>query len=218
MPGEVAGSIRELAAAVGRSHTAVSGWIRHPRWDQSPTPPWDVERARDWAARMLAANPAEQSGPRVAAGHGGGGSSERPGTSAASHGGPAAVHGGAAPGGGLPADPGIEALRRNPLAAAKLKLTVVRAQKLELERAILAGEFVPRRDVEQLFASCAYRVRSALEALPRQLAERLARLNDAAAIEAVLDDAIRAALLELSRGPDLPPPPETGGAGESNPT
>ncbi|MFO0839080.1 MAG: hypothetical protein U1D55_11220 [Phycisphaerae bacterium] len=161
--------------------------MRDPRWDQPRTPPWSIERARAWAARTLAANPAEQSRPRVAADHGG----------------------------GALADAGsLDALRRNPLAAAKLKLAVVRAQKLELERGILAGEFVPRRDIEQLFASCAYRVRSALEALPRQLADRLARLNDAAAIEAVLDDAIRAALLELSRGPDLPPPPAETDAGE----
>ncbi|MFO0836988.1 MAG: hypothetical protein U1D55_00555 [Phycisphaerae bacterium] len=235
MPGEVAGSIRELAVLLGRSHTAVGQWVRDPRWDQLRVPPWDVGQAKAWAARTLAPNPAEawsqatglddaasassqeaSAGARIV----GRAPSARPNNPSQPRGAaisdrPAA---GAARGGFSPADAGsLDALRRNPLAAAKLKLTVVRAQKLELERAILAGEFVPRRDVEQLFASCAYRVRAAMEALPRHLAGRLAALNNATAIEAVLDDAIRAALLELSRGPELSPPPETEG-GESNPT
>ena len=39
-------------------------------------------------------------------------------------------------------DGGLEALRRNPLSAAKLKLTLTRAEKLDLERRILAADLV----------------------------------------------------------------------------
>ncbi|MFO0840683.1 MAG: hypothetical protein U1D55_19410 [Phycisphaerae bacterium] len=75
---------------------------------------------------------------------------------------------------------------------------------------------MPRPDVEQAFAGCAYRVRPAMEALPRQLAERLARLNDATAIEAVLDDAIRAAAGIEPRTRVVAAAGD--GGGESNPT
>ncbi len=100
---------------------------------------------------------------------------------------------------------GIEGLRKRPLQAARLKLTVVRAQKIELERAILAGEVVPRQQVEEGFVRRVLAVRSAFESLPRQLAGRLVGLTDEAQVEQILDDAIRAVLLEMSQRPALPP-------------
>ena len=54
-----ASTIRELARAVGRSHSAVQDWVRHPEWDQPAQPPWNVAKAAAWAARTLAPNPAD---------------------------------------------------------------------------------------------------------------------------------------------------------------
>jgi hypothetical protein len=58
-------SVRGLARAVGRSHTAVAGWLRHPEWAFAPAPPWDfadVPRMREWARDTLR----EDRGPAVA--------------------------------------------------------------------------------------------------------------------------------------------------------
>ena len=83
-----------------------------PNWDQPRNPPWNVAQAAAWAARTLAPNPAD--------------AWRDPGPSNAVYG----------DGGGL------EALRRNPLNAARLKLTLTRAEKLELERRILAADLL----------------------------------------------------------------------------
>ncbi|MDB5295813.1 MAG: hypothetical protein JWO31_1796 [Phycisphaerales bacterium] len=56
----VATSVRELAPLVGRSHTAVNGWLRDPRWTFGKGP-WrasDVVRVRQWAAAELVERPA----------------------------------------------------------------------------------------------------------------------------------------------------------------
>lgn len=181
-PPRLAKSFRELADGVGRSHTVVQRWVQHPAWDQPAHPPWNIEQAIAWAARTLAPNPADAWRRRV--------SDVGPGVTGA------AVYG-AAP------DSALEALRRQPLTAAKLKLTVVRAAKLELERDILAGEFVRKSEVEQALARRVYAVRAAFEALPRQIASQLAGLREAE-IEDVLGRAIAVVLHELSQRSVLP--------------
>src|SRR5262245_31841891 len=101
---------------------------------------------------------------------------------------------------------GLEALRRNPLSAAKLKLTLTRAEKLDLERRILAADLVPRRDVETALVRRVHAVRAAFQTLPRTMAGQLVGRN-ANEIELALDDASRAVLLELSQQIELPEPP-----------
>lgn len=108
------------------------------------------------------------------------------------------------------AEPGseIEALRRSPLSAAKLKLTLTRAAKLELERAALAGELINRQEVEQALVRRAHAVRAAFQALPRQVAVRLAGKNEIE-VECLLLDAIDGVLLELSQQTRIPDIPES---------
>ncbi|MFN0137985.1 MAG: hypothetical protein ACKVS9_17925 [Phycisphaerae bacterium] len=167
MMAEMANSVRALAAALGKSHTAVGRWLHHPLWDQAASPPWDVERARAWAARTLQGNPADTYRDL------------EPATD-----------------GEAPPDP-MESLRRNPLSAAKLRLTMVRANKLELERGILAGEYLLKRDVEDALIRRVHAVRSALQALPRQLAGSLVGMDELE-IEEAVEDAIRGVLADLA--------------------
>lgn len=103
-------------------------------------------------------------------------------------------------------DGGLDALRRNPLNAAKLKLTLTRAEKLDLERRILAADLVPRRAVEEALVRRVHSVRSAFQAIPRQVAGRLVGCDENQ-IETVLEEEIRAVLLELSQQVELPEPP-----------
>ncbi|MFN0135532.1 MAG: hypothetical protein ACKVS9_05370 [Phycisphaerae bacterium] len=170
---DVANSLRELGAGVGRSHTVVSRWLQHPLWNQGRTPPWDIEKARMWAAATLQKNPADTYRDVDPADD---------------------VD--------VPPDP-MESLRRNPLSAAKLRLTMVRANKLELERGILAGEFLPKRDVEDALVRRVHAVRSALQALPRQLAGTLVGLDEVE-IENTIEDAIRGVLADLAGQAALP--------------
>jgi len=164
----MASSVRQLAKAVGRSHTAVARWLDHPLWDQGRSGPFDVEMARHWAATHLQRNPAD--------------ADEVPDDA--------------------PPDP-MESLRRNPLSAAKLRLTLTRAAKLELERGILAGEFIPRRDVEDALVRRVHAVRSALQSLPRQLAGTLVGLDEVQ-IEQQIEDALRGVLADLASQSALP--------------
>ncbi|MFN0137996.1 MAG: hypothetical protein ACKVS9_17980 [Phycisphaerae bacterium] len=170
---EMANSVRKLATALGKSHTAVGRWLEHPLWDQGSSPPWDVERARAWAARTLQGNPADTYRDMD------------PGDDA-----------------DPPPDP-IDALRRNPLSAAKLRLTMVRANKLELERGILAGEYLLKRDVEDALVRRVHAVRSALQALPRQLAGTLVGLDEVE-IENLIEHATRGVLADLAGQTVLP--------------
>lgn len=163
----LATSLRDLARQVGRSHTAVQDWVRHPEWNQPRNPPWNVEQARAWAASTLSPNPAEAW------------SQSQTDTSS-----------------------GLDALRRQPLQAAKLKLTLTRAAKLELERALLAGDLVDRREVEEGLVRRVHAARGALQSLPRELAAELVG-QDEIAIEQRIAAGIDAALLELSRTPEL---------------
>src|SRR5262249_7711126 len=98
MSKKFAGSQRELADAVGRSHSVVQRWVQRLDWPFKTKPPWDIGQVTQWAQSTLGPNPADE--------------------------------GGNGDGHGLD---GLAALRRNPLGAAKLKLTLTRAAKLELE-------------------------------------------------------------------------------------
>lgn len=101
---------------------------------------------------------------------------------------------------------GLEALRRNPLSAAKLRLTLTRTEMLSLQKSILAAEVVPRRDVELALIRRVHSVRSALQALPRELAGQLVGRTENE-IEILLDDAIRGVLLDMANQIELPEPP-----------
>ncbi|MGE0481268.1 MAG: hypothetical protein AB7Q17_12425 [Phycisphaerae bacterium] len=220
-----ANSVRELARTLGRSHTAVAKWLNHPAWCWSTQPPWDVAAVRAWAATILSPNPAalDESAAAPAGGQGtppvghgsrpvGGGGGGRGAVVSEDNLRPGAVRNatGAGPGAAAPvvgfAESGLDALRRQPLTAAKLKLTVVRAAKLELERDILAGEYVRKSDVEQALVRRVHAVRAAFESLPRQLAAELAALRDANQVEALLEAAIAGALAELSQSELLAEP------------
>lgn len=89
---------------------------------------------------------------------------------------------------------------------AKLRLLKVRANKLEMELAILAGDYVPRKDVEIAFLRRVYAVKAAFEGLPRQMAGRLVGMTETE-IEEALEQVIRQILLEMSQTPALPPLP-----------
>lgn len=162
-----ASSLRQLANGVGRAHQVVARWIKHPAWDQPRTPPWDIEKARAWAARTLRPDRSKVwEGPE-----------------------PVTV------------EPGnLEALKKNPISLARLKLMIVRAEKLAIEKAILAGDYVPKADVQTQWRLAAIRVRTAMLEIPRRRSRALVGL-DATEIETRLDAAIREALLELSKGP-----------------
>lgn len=167
---EMAGSLRALADAVGRSHAVVQRWAQRDDWPFAAKPPWDAAQVRDWARTTLGPNPAD--GYANAAG-----------------------------------ESGLDALRRNPLGAAKLKLTLTRAAKLELERAALAGELINRREIEVGLVRRAYALRAAFQAIPRQVASELVNVSDENAIEELLQRAIDGALMELSQRPELPQVP-----------
>lgn len=173
MSADMANSLNKLAAGVGRSRPAVTDWVNHPEWDQPRKPPWNIAKAKAWAARTLSPDPAQMWRTEQA-------------------------------GGGV-ADGGLEALKRNPLNAARLKLALVRAEKLELERKILAGDYVAWSEIETALVRRAHAVRAAFQAIPMQVAGQLVG-QDEARIEQILDGAIRAALTELADRIDLPEP------------
>lgn len=176
MSKKMAGSMRQLADAVGRSHVVVQRWVQRADWPFVAKPPWDIAEVRQWAATTLGPNPADEAGD-------GNGQSAVDGLD------------------------GLAALRRNPLGAAKLKLTLTRAAKLDLERAALAGELINRRDVEVGLVRRAYALKAAFQSIPRQIASELATISDENKIEELLQRAIDGALMELSQRPELPPVP-----------
>lgn len=56
-------SIRQLAKAVGKSPTAVAGWLKDDRWTFDTAPPWrreDVPAMRQWARETLKPDPAAE--------------------------------------------------------------------------------------------------------------------------------------------------------------
>ncbi|MGE0481619.1 MAG: hypothetical protein AB7Q17_14220 [Phycisphaerae bacterium] len=80
--------------------------------------------------------------------------------------------------------------------AAKLRLLVARTSKIELQRAILAGDYIPRRDVEIGETERRRAAAAAFAAIPA-LAPRLAGMT-ADQMRDALDDAIRTALDTLA--------------------
>jgi hypothetical protein len=64
------------------------------------------------------------------------------------------------------ADSAIRALTRNPEKAARIKLIIARTSKLELERALLAGNYIAKADVEQAQITRIHAVRAKLQELP----------------------------------------------------
>lgn len=156
---KVANSLRELASAVGRSHQVVARWVKRSSWNQGPKPPWDIDKAIAWAAKLPDDNAVHL---RVMA----------------------------------PTD-------RDELARAKLRLAVARAEKLEIERAVLAGDYISRKEVEEAFVRRVHAVRAAFESLPRQLARTLVGLDEIE-IERRLDAGIRDVLAAMSGRPELP--------------
>ena len=159
-------SIRDLARQVGRSHQSVGAWIKHPHWDQSRQPPWDVDKAIRWSQRALAPDP------------------------------------NAVPLPDEPAVDSLEGLKKRPMSAAKLKLVLARALKLELERKLLAGELVERAEVELGLIRRVHTVRAAFEALPRQVAGALVGQSENE-IERFLGQAIAGVLTGISQRPAL---------------
>lgn len=70
---------------------------------------------------------------------------------------------------------GMAGLKRHPLMLAKLKLMLVRAEKLAVEKAILTGEYMKRSEVEQGRVRRAYAAKAVLERIPREMAYELRR-------------------------------------------
>ncbi len=162
-----ANSLRQLAKGVGRAHQVVARWIKHPAWDQSRTPPWDIEKARTWATRTLRPDRSKVwEGPE-----------------------PVTVESG-----------DLEALKKNPISLARLKLMIVRAEKLALEKAILSGDYLLKAEVQAGRVRRVHAAKGVLLGIPRILSRELVGL-DATEIETRLEAAIREALLELSKGP-----------------
>jgi hypothetical protein len=57
-------SVRELAARLGKSHTAVAGWVRRTDW-RFGKGPWEaavVPEMQEWASRTLSPDPASAPG------------------------------------------------------------------------------------------------------------------------------------------------------------
>jgi hypothetical protein len=68
---QAAGSIRELARRVGKSHVAVRKWLADPRFPFARSGPWDAKTVAaidQWAGRTLSPDPA--AGETAAAGDG----------------------------------------------------------------------------------------------------------------------------------------------------
>lgn len=55
-------SIRALAKAVDRSHTAVAGWVKRDDWTLGVKPPWDVAKVKAWMTRLEAEPGSEDGG------------------------------------------------------------------------------------------------------------------------------------------------------------
>jgi hypothetical protein len=61
-PAQIA-SLRALAAALGKSHTAVGRWLKDDRWPFARKPPWNapiVAQINSWASRTLSENRAAE--------------------------------------------------------------------------------------------------------------------------------------------------------------
>jgi hypothetical protein len=88
-------------------------------------------------------------------------------------------------------------LKRHPLMLAKLKLMLVRAEKIAIEKAILTGDYMKRSEIEEGRVRRAYAAKAALERIPREMAYELVGLTESQ-IHDRLEVRIREALIELA--------------------
>lgn len=82
----------------------------------------------------------------------------------------------------------------------QVRLTRVRADKLELEMKERERKLIPIEEVESLWVSVTLAAKARLLAIPAALAPTLALTADAADIQDTLEKALDDALSELSRG------------------
>lgn len=127
-------SIRKLARALNRSHTAVEGYVQRPDWPFPRRGDWTelVPQIQDWMVRTLSPSPALP---------------------------PSQSSSGDA----------LADLRLSPERLAKVQLLITRRAKLELERLILAGDYInkaeeARRDLDKI-----YLVKTSLNNLTKRL-------------------------------------------------
>jgi phage terminase Nu1 subunit (DNA packaging protein) len=90
--------------------------------------------------------------------------------------------------------------RGGALEAEQIRLTKVRADKLELELLEKERELVPVDEVKKLWKAAVMAAKARLLSIPPSLAPTLALLGEASEVEEVLTRAIDDALGELSRG------------------
>lgn len=139
----------QLGAALHRSTPQISAWVNDPRWTFARRGPWNVAAVRAWAENTL--EPHQGIKPLGdGTDEGGDGESE------------ASILAGL-----------------SPERAAKLRLVIARARKVELDRAILTGVYQRRADVERANVARVHAVRGALLALPQQLAKVLVGRSEA---------------------------------------
>jgi phage terminase Nu1 subunit (DNA packaging protein) len=86
------------------------------------------------------------------------------------------------------------------LEAEQVRLTKVRADKLELELLEKERQLVPVDEVKKLWKAAVMAAKARLLAIPASKAPTLALLGEPAEVEEVLTRAIDDALAELSRG------------------
>lgn len=72
------------------------------------------------------------------------------------------------------------------------------ADKIEMENAVARGELVPAADVEKGWADILSRVKTRMMQIPYTCAMMVAGMTDMAAIQEVIREAVRDALLEMS--------------------
>lgn len=161
-------SLRKLAAALGVSASTAREYVRRPDWPFPRRGDWSgqIAHIQAWRARTLAPNPAAgpegpAAGPPVGSGAGGPDLASEP----------------------------IHELRASPERLAKLQLTITRRAKLELERAILAGQYVKREDEDRRRLAQIHAVKTALLAWVHRLPPMLVGL-EAAAMEEVLREEV----------------------------
>jgi hypothetical protein len=90
--------------------------------------------------------------------------------------------------------------RDDELAAEQVRLTKVRADKLELELRERERQLVPIDEVKNLWTSVTMAAKARLLAIPAAVAPTAALLGEAAEVQELFERAIDDALSELSRG------------------
>lgn len=169
---KMAKTLLQLAKALGRSKQAVHAWTKRAEWNQSRRGPWSVEKARRWAAATLGADRNPDQHVR-----------RRPAPDADADG----------------LDP-FKAIRRNPLAAARLRKEIAAATKLELQSKIISGEWVPRAEAEAALILRITRFKADLEPLGAALAARWGEIDNGETLKKIVDALVERILTEYARG------------------